>query len=92
MLQSTYMPSVVDIFGIKLICRDCDEAAKAIAKAVLYPKTAPILLAHINIHSLRSMSSSSELRERLRNGAWLLLEGIGLKVACLLRYHTGVAR
>ena len=78
------MPSVVDIFGTKLICRDCNDAAKAIAKAVLYPKKAPILLAHINVHSLRSMSSSSELRERLRNGAWLLLEGIGLKVACLL--------
>jgi exopolysaccharide biosynthesis WecB/TagA/CpsF family protein len=78
------MPSVVQIFGAKLICRDCDEAAKAIAKAVLHPKTTPILLAHINVHSLRSISSSNELREQLRNRAWLLLEGIGLKVACLL--------
>jgi exopolysaccharide biosynthesis WecB/TagA/CpsF family protein len=84
MLQSTYMPSVVDIFGTKIICRDCDDAAKAIAKAVLHPKTTPILLAHINVHSLRSISSNSNLRERLSNGACLLLEGIGLKVACLL--------
>ena len=78
------VPLVVDIFGTKLICRNCDDAAKAIAKAVLNPKTTPVLLAHVNAHCLHSISSSSELREQLRDHAWLLLEGIGLKVACLL--------
>ena len=82
--SSERIPSLVDLFGIQLICCNCEDAAKALARAIVNPKVAPILLIHVNAHSLRCISRRHELRERLGGRAWLLLEGIGLKAACLV--------
>ena len=82
--SSDRIPSAVDLFGIQFICCNCEDAAKSIAKAIVHPRATPLLLIHVNAHTLRSISSSNELRENLRARAWVLLEGIGLKAACLL--------
>ena len=76
--------STVDIFGIRLACCNCQHAAELIAKAIVHAKAAPVLLTHVNVHSLRSILPNNVLRKTLQAHGWLLLEGVGLKAACLL--------
>jgi exopolysaccharide biosynthesis WecB/TagA/CpsF family protein len=75
-------PTTVQIFGSRFICSNTEEAAKWIADAIKHPKSTPRLVTHVNVHNLRCMSP--ELRDTVQGRSWFLLEGIGLKIACLL--------
>lgn len=73
--------STVELFGQQLICCDCRVAAKWIAEVITHPRTSPLILTHVNAHSLRCLSRISEPQGISQ---MLLLEGIGLKAACLI--------
>lgn len=74
----------VYLLGSRFICCSCEDAARWIAQAIVQPRPTPLLLTHINAHNLRCLSQVPELRETLQVRSWFLLEGVGLKVACLL--------
>jgi exopolysaccharide biosynthesis WecB/TagA/CpsF family protein len=76
--------AAVDFVEIKLIGLNGEDATKFITEAIAHPKALPFLLIHVNVHSLRSLLPGSELWEKLQARACLLLEGVGLKIACLL--------
>ena len=76
--------STVDLFASRFICCNCADAATWIANAILHPRSTPLLLTHVNVHNLRSLSQIRELHETLQARSLFLLEGVGLKVACLL--------
>ena len=76
--------AVVDLFGSPFICCSCDNAAKLIVAEITNARQLPILVTHINAHNFRTLSSNRELLEALRARSWCLLEGIGLKTACVL--------
>ena len=77
-------PPTVDIFGTRLACCNCQQAAELITKAIVLAKAAPVLITHVNVHSLRSILPNAVLRKNLQAHGLLLLEGVGLKAACLL--------
>lgn len=52
-----------------------------VSNAIEQPGPMPLLLMHVNVHNLRSLS---RVRETLQTRAPFLLEGIGLKAACFL--------
>jgi exopolysaccharide biosynthesis WecB/TagA/CpsF family protein len=74
----------VDLFGNVFICCNCEDAAKWIAGAIVQPRPTPLLLTHVNLHNLRSLSQVRGLCNTLQLRSLFLLEGIGLKAACLL--------
>jgi exopolysaccharide biosynthesis WecB/TagA/CpsF family protein len=76
--------AAVDLFGSPFICCSCENAAKLIVNEITHPRQLPILVTHINAHNFRILSSNRELLEALRVRSWCLLEGIGLKMACVL--------
>lgn len=78
------MRSVIRLFGIEIVCWNCEEAAEAIAKAIERPRQTPLLLVHVNVHTLRSILTNNDLLKKLQERSLLLLEGIGLKSACLV--------
>jgi exopolysaccharide biosynthesis WecB/TagA/CpsF family protein len=80
----SHAPSTVDIFGAQLVCCNCQQAAELISKAIVHAKVAPVLLTHVNVHSLRSIWTNDVLRKGLQTHGSLLLEGVGLKAACLI--------
>jgi exopolysaccharide biosynthesis WecB/TagA/CpsF family protein len=82
--SSLRAPSTVDIFGLRLTCCNCRQAAELIAKAIVHAKSAPLLLTHVNVHSLRSILPNNALWKTFQAHGQLLLEGVGLKAACLL--------
>jgi exopolysaccharide biosynthesis WecB/TagA/CpsF family protein len=82
--SSVHTPSTVDIFGIRLTCCNCQQAAELIAKAIVHAKAVPLLLTHVNVHSLRSILPNNVLWKNFQAHGQLLIEGVGLKAACLL--------
>ena len=82
-LDTNRMRSVIRLFGIEIVCWNCEEAAEAIAKAIERPRQTPLLLVHVNVHTLRSILANNDLLKKLQERSLLLLEGIGLKSACL---------
>jgi exopolysaccharide biosynthesis WecB/TagA/CpsF family protein len=76
--------ATLDLFGSRFICCDCENAAKLIVQEIKHSKRLPFLIAHINTHNFRTLSSNRKLLEALRVRCWYLLEGIGLKAACAL--------
>ena len=76
--------ATVDLFGSGFLCCNCENAAKLIVHEIKHSQQLPFLITHINTHSFRTLSSNRKLLEALRMRCWYLLEGIGLKAACVL--------
>jgi exopolysaccharide biosynthesis WecB/TagA/CpsF family protein len=78
------VPETVCLFGRVFFCCNCEDAAEWISAKIAISGSAPLLLTHVNVHSLRATASVPGLNRMLDSRAALLLEGIGLKVFCLL--------
>lgn len=78
------MPSTIRLFGVQLTCWSCEDAVSAIIGAISRPRATPLVLIYVNVHTFRTVSKNRDLWENLQARALLLLEGVGLKAACVL--------
>ena len=76
--------ATVELFGSRFICCNCENAAKLLVQEIKHSEQPPLLIAHINTHNFRTLSSNPKLLEALQLHSWPLLEGIGLKAASVL--------